>query len=110
MICLKRRRADPCNRPSFVDHNVRRARLIGAPRRAKNPASAEEIPKTGGRGKPLPYGMAGKRSSAADGRPLRAAPYGDFRTFHSVRRYRIGFMAAAAIVSPMTEMPVGAGP
>lgn len=40
--------------------------------------------------------------------PRRAAtwgrPYGDFRTFHSVRRCRIGFMAAAAIVSPMAEI------
>ncbi len=70
----------------------------------ENPASAEEIPKTGGRGKPLPYGMAGKAFLCRGRAATEGRPYGDFRTFHSVRRYRIGFMAAAAIVSPMTEI------
>ena len=39
----------------------------------KIPALAEEIPKTGRRGKPLPYGVAGKRPATGDGRPQRNA-------------------------------------
>ena len=68
------RRGGSQTRPSFSDHDTRRARRPGAPpQRVKPSALHENSPKPGGRGKPLPYEMTGKYPVPEDGRPAGAA-------------------------------------
>ena len=72
-----RGRAATEGHPPFVDHDARRARRPGAPpHRTKPPALTEAIPKPGGRGKPLPYGMNEGTSRNGGRASLGLAPTG----------------------------------
>ena len=99
------RRGGSQTRPSFSDHDTRRARRPGAPpQRVKPSALHENSPKPGGRGKPLPYGTTGKPSHNGERAATEGRPYGGFNSPFWSRRDRRGSMAAAAIASPRTEI------
>ncbi len=102
---LTSRRGGSQTRPSFSDHDTRRARRPGAPpQRVKPSALHENSPKPGGRGKPLPYGTTGKPSHNGERAATEGRPYGGFNSPFWSRRDRRGSMAAAAIASPRTEI------
>ena len=69
------------------------------------------FPRYVGRGKPLPYGVTGKHSAAANRRAAtQGRPYGDLRTFHRSRRYRIGFISCGGhLIAHDRNCLVGAG-
>ena len=72
--------------------------------RTNHPALNGEIPKTGGRGKPLPYEMDGDKSCGGGRAAAEGRPYGVFNSPIWFRRNRRGFMAEAAIVLCRTEI------
>ena len=67
-------------------------------------APDEAVPKTGGRGKPLPYEMTGKAVLNGGRAATEGRPYGDLRPFHRSQQNRIGSVAAAATVPRRTEI------
>ena len=63
-----------------------------------------EIPKSGGRGKPLPYGMNGETSRNGGRAATEGRPYGGFNSPIWFQRDRCGSVAVVAIASPRTEI------
>ena len=64
----------------------------------------EKIPKNGGRGKPLPYGMNEGTSRNGGRAATEGRPYGGFNSPVWFQRDRRGFVAVVAIASPRTEI------